>query len=149
MTCHQPVGQAVVLSDVPPWPLNAPMERHLVAKSHTNLGLVDLSSDYLEFSRVLCNRLSSFFICSPQMPPTHPAGPLMPLHPLSAPNSLHTHSQYMHLVVKSGTTAGQHDMSSACGSGCCFVRCTCQYRHLVIRSGVTSGHVVILLVRLD
>ena len=34
--------------------------------------------DQLEFSRVLYNRLSSFFICNPPMPPT-------PLNPLSAP----------------------------------------------------------------
>ena len=31
--------------------------------------------------------------------------------------------QYRHLVVKTGTTAGQHDITSACGSGWCFVRC--------------------------
>ena len=64
MTCHQPVGQAVVVTHTPP--PHAPMERHMVAKSGTNLGLVDLSSDYLEFSRVLCNRLSSFFKCNPK-----------------------------------------------------------------------------------
>ena len=65
--------------------------------------------DCLEFSRVLCNRLSSFFICDPQCPHQPPLCP---------------HPKYRHLVVKSGTTAHQHDMSSACGSGWCFVRCT-------------------------
>ena len=69
--------------------------------------------DHLELSRILCNRLSSFFICNPQ-------SPLTPLHPLTPP----PHPQYRHLVVKSGTTGGQHHMSSACGSDCCFVRCT-------------------------
>ena len=34
--------------------------------------------DHLEFSRVLCNRLSSFFICNPQCP-------LHPISPLDAP----------------------------------------------------------------
>ena len=43
-----------------------------------------------------------------------------PLHP-AKPN---TPTPVRHLVVKSGTTAGQHDKSSACGSGWCFVRCT-------------------------
>ena len=33
---------------------------------------------------------------------------------------------YRYLVVKSGTTVGQHHMSSVCGLGCCFVRCTPQ-----------------------
>ena len=126
-----PVDQAVVLSDAPPCPLNA----HHGQASVTNLGPVDLSSDYLEFSRVLCNRLSSFFKCNPQFP-------LMSLTPLLAPNAP-SHHQYRHLTVKSGTTAGQHDMSSACGSGCCFVRCTpipsCplnapRERHLVAKS---------------
>ena len=56
------------------------------------------------FSRVLCNSLSLYLICNPQHPldtPTPPVGPLMP------------HPKYRHLVIKSGTTAGQHDMSSA------------------------------------
>ena len=48
MTCYQPVGQAAVLSHVPLhslMTLNAPRERHLVAKNGSNLGPVDLSSD--------------------------------------------------------------------------------------------------------
>ena len=45
------------------------------------------------------------------MPPTPPLDPQCP-------------TQYRHIVGKSGTTAGQHDMSSACRSGWCFVRCT-------------------------
>ena len=61
-------------------------------------------------------------------PPTPPAGTLHPPDaptPLQAPNAPPLPlQQYRHLVVKSGTTAGQHDMPSACGSGCCFVRCT-------------------------
>ena len=52
MTCHQPVGQAAVLSGVPPPPY-APKERHLVAKSGTKVGLVDLSS-----CSIVCNRPS-------------------------------------------------------------------------------------------
>ena len=71
--------------------------------------------DCHEFSRVLCNRLSSFYICNPQcplMPPMPPASPLTPP------------PQYRHLVVKTGTTACQHDMSSACGSDWCFIRST-------------------------
>ena len=47
--------------------------------------------------------------------------PLTLLHPHWLP---HPHPQYRHLVVKSSTTAGQHDMSSAWGSGWCFGRCT-------------------------
>ena len=65
-------------------PSKPPRERHLVAKIGINLGPVDLSSDYLEFSRVLCNRLSSFFLCKPQCPcdaPTPHAGPLMAYTP--------------------------------------------------------------------
>ena len=62
--------------------------------------------------RVLCNRPSSFFRCNAQHPPM----------PLSAWSMLPP--QYRHLVVKSGTTAGQHDTSSAHGSDWCFVRCT-------------------------
>ena len=46
------------------------------------------------------------------MPPTPPAGPW------------HPYPQKRNLVVKSGTTTGEHDMSSACGAGCCFVTCT-------------------------
>ena len=50
--------------------------------------------------------------CHPLTLPTPPAGPQCPLttlHPLLASNAP---PQYRHLVVKSGTTAGQHDMSS-------------------------------------
>ena len=66
--------------------------------------------------------------------PLFPLTPLTPYWPLSSlhpwcfdmacwpPNT--TYLQKKNLVVKSGTTAGKHDMSSACGSGCCFVRCT-------------------------
>ena len=54
---------------------------------------------------------------SPPDAPWHPYAPLAPLMP-------HPHPQYRHLVVKSGTTAGQHDIWSACGSGWCLVRCT-------------------------
>ena len=35
--------------------------------------------------------------------------PNAPNTPLT-PGALHIHPQYRHLVVKSGTTAGQHDM---------------------------------------
>ena len=66
--------------------------------------------------RVLCNRPSWFFRC-------HPQCPLMPHWPPWCPYP-HPHPQYRSLVVKSSTTAGQHDMSSACVSGWCFVRCT-------------------------
>ena len=51
------------------------------------------------------------------MPPTPPDAPYTP----AGPNT--PYPQNRNLVVKSGTTAGEHDMSSACGSGCCFVRC--------------------------
>ena len=51
------------------------------------------------------------------MPPDTPT-------PLSAPKCpIPPPPQYRHLVVKSGTTAGQHDMSSACRSGGCVVTC--------------------------
>ena len=66
--------------------------------------------------------------------PFEPLGPPMPLHPLltnnapwhpTLPASPNTpYLQNRNLVVKSGTTACEHDMSWACGSGCCFVRCT-------------------------
>ena len=46
----------------------------------------------------------------------------MPVSPMTSPSP--SHHQYRSLVVKTGTTAGQHDMLSACGSGWCFVRCT-------------------------
>ena len=120
----------------------------------TTLGPVDLSSDYLEFSRVLCNRLSTFFICNPQfplMPPTLPASPKSLYTPCQPPiPPLSPHHQCRHLVVKSSTTAAQHDMLSACRSGCCFVRCTptpsCSLnapreRHLVAKSGPNLGPV--------
>ena len=52
--CLQHVCQAAVLSDVQhPPPLNAPRERHLVAKSGTYLGPVHMSS-----CAIVCNRLS-------------------------------------------------------------------------------------------
>ena len=65
---------------------------------------------------------------------------------------VHPHIQYRHLVLKNGTTAGQHDIWSDCGSGWYLVRCTppsspqCphpypQYRHLVARSSTTSGQI--------
>ena len=49
--------------------------------------------------------------------------------------------------VRGGTTAGQYDIWSACGSGWCLVRCTPtpmpqpqpQYRYLVGKSSTTSG----------
>ena len=75
----------------------------------------DLMFYCLQFSTVLCNRLSSFFHIYTPNAPQCPYTPVAPLTP---------HFQYRHLVVKSGTTAGQHDMSSTCGSGWCFVRCT-------------------------
>ena len=64
MTCHQPVGQADVLSDVPPTPitpcpLSVPRLRHLVAMSGTNLGPIDLSS-----CAIVCNRLSCLLFSS-------------------------------------------------------------------------------------
>ena len=62
-----------------------------------------------------CNRPASFVICNPPVPPDVYYTPI---------SSLDTSPQYRHLVVKSVTTTGQHDMSSACRSGWCFVRCT-------------------------
>ena len=51
----------------------------------------------------------------------HPCWPPMPLTPAS-PNT--PYPQDRNLVVNSGSTAYEHEMSWACGSGCCFVRCT-------------------------
>ena len=51
------------------------------------------------------------------MPPDTPNTPCWPLMPPP---------QYMHLVIKSGTTADQPGTSSACGSEWCFIRCTPQ-----------------------
>ena len=48
--------------------------------------------------------------------------PWCPLHPLLAPWL--PHPQGRHLVVKSGTTAGQHGIWSVCGSSWCLVTCT-------------------------
>ena len=97
------------------------------------------ATDHIKFSRVLCKRLYSCFICNPQCPLTPPDAP--------TPNP----TPVRHLVVKGGTTAGQHDMSSACGSGCCFDRCTypltlmppqCpQKEKLVAKSGTNLGPV--------
>ena len=74
------------------------------------------SIDHLEFSRLLCNRPIDCSDVTPQFPLTPPMPPLAPWCP--------TPPQYRHLVVKSGTTAGQHDIWSACGSGWCLIRCT-------------------------
>ena len=66
---------------------------------------------------------------------------------------VHLHPQYRCLMLKSGTTAGQHDIWAECGSGWSLVRCTqphhpyaphCphphpQYRHHVAKIGTTSG----------
>ena len=83
--------------------------------AHTLLSAID----HLECSRVVCNRQSSFFICNPQCHPMHP------IPSVGSPDTLlPPQLQYRHLVVKSGTTAGQHNMSSACGSRWCFVKCT-------------------------
>ena len=70
--------------------------------------------DCFEFSRVLCNSSSSYFICNPQYP--LPAQcPLIPLHYLLAPwCTLHP---CWHLVTKSNTTSGQLDIWSAFWSG--------------------------------
>ena len=42
------------------------------------------------------------------------------------PQCPHPHPHYRHLVVKSGTTSGQHDIWSTFGSGWSLVRCTPQ-----------------------
>ena len=75
---------------------------------------------HLLFSRVLCKRLSSFFICNPQYPPDSSYTPCWP------PD---TQPHYRHLVVKSGTPVGQHDVLSACQSGWYFVICTPPANH--------------------
>ena len=70
---------------------------------------------------------------------------------------VHPYPQYRYLVLKSGTTVGQHDIWSDCGSGWCLVRMYSpppsphyapsmppshpQYRHLVAKSSTTSGQV--------
>ena len=123
MTCHQSVGQADVLSDVPtpPTPSIPPgrsiwWPRVLLAYVQLTWAHILLSAIYhLEFLRVLCKRLFHFSYVAP-MPTDTPTPPANPWHPIPP--------QYRHLVAKSGITAGQHDMSSACGSGWCFVRCT-------------------------
>ena len=84
-----------------------------MAKNGINLGPVDLSSDVLSFHEYFTIDHFHFSYVTPQCPDT----PICPLY-------THPHPQYRYLVVKSGTTAGHHDMSSACGSGWCFVRCT-------------------------
>ena len=53
-------------------------------------------------------------MCNPNAP-GHPYTPISPQCP---------HTQYIHVVVKSHTTAGQHNMWSACWSDWCFARCT-------------------------
>ena len=105
--------------------------------------------------------------CCPSEP-HHSASPLMSPTHLLAPNTLtpnpllvlspytpdvpytpagpqHPYPRNRDLVVRSGTTTGEHDMSSACGSGSCFVRCTPtpsyplnvpRERHLVAKSGI-------------
>ena len=97
--------------------------------------------DCLEFSRLLCNWPSSYFICNPQYPaiPTPCQSPWCP------------NPHYRHLGVKSDTTSHHHDMSSACGSDWCFVRYTPfphythmllnapRERHLVAKSGTNWG----------
>ena len=104
------LGQARIQSDVPPsrgiwWPRVVWTWVPLIWP-HVLLSAID----HLQFSTVLCNRLSSFLICNPQCP--------TPLLPPDTPLPVR------HLVAKSGTTSGEHDMSPACGSGWCFVRCT-------------------------
>ena len=109
----------------PPIPLQCPQVEEFGGQEWYELGFhwpelmfysLQCSIDHLEFSRVLCNRPSWFFRCHPLIPPDTPYGPHWP-HP-------HPHPQYRHLVLKSGTTAHQHDIWSACGSGWCLVRCT-------------------------
>ena len=102
-------------------PLNSPRQRHLVAKSYTNLGPTDLSS-----CSIVCNRLLSFqeYFAIDHLHFSYVTtyAPFMSLHPLLAP--WHPHSQCRYLMVKKGTTAGQHDSWSVCGSYWCLVRCT-------------------------
>ena len=80
-------------------------------------------------------------IYTPCQHPATPACPAIPWHPIP---------QNRNLVVKSSATAHEHDMSWACGSGCCFVRCTPhpltslkapRERYLVARSGINWGPV--------
>ena len=62
--------------------------------------------------------------CYPQWPLTPPTSwqTLMSPTPLLAPDT--PYYQNRNLVVKTRTTAGEHDMLSACWSCCCFVACT-------------------------
>ena len=130
---------------LPPHALSAPQREAYGGQSGTNLGPVHMSS-----CAIVCNRPSLSFqeyfardcihisYVTPQCPSDTPYTTCWPL----------TH-QYRHLVVKSGSTAGQHNMSSACGSGCCFVTCThpsmspqcLPERHLVAKSGSNLGPV--------
>ena len=82
------------------------------------------SIDHLEFSRVLCNRLSWFFRC-------HPYAPCWPLNaskPTPTPALVQVSS------CQEWYTAGQHDMWSACGSGWCLVRCTPSPPHPLVEA---------------
>ena len=147
MTCHQPVGQTddvrctpyltpstPMSPQCPPhravwWPTMLLTSVQLIS-AHVLLSAID----HLEFSRVLCNSPSSYFICnppispntpytpaSPQCPliPLHPCWPLMhPWHPLPAPGAPYTPvGPWRHLVTKSSTTWGQLDIWSAFWSG--------------------------------
>ena len=118
MTFCQPLGQADLWSDAPPsrgikWPRAV------------------LTWVWLTWAQT-----SLFFRCNLPMPSDC-------LMPLSAPLIPHHHPQYRHQVVKSGTTAGQHDISSACGSSWCFVRCTPPhhpYASLMPQVEASGGH---------
>ena len=105
--------QMYPLPITPTCPINAPRKRHLMAKSGTNLGLVDLS-----YCSIVCNRSTWVFeYFAIDCLHLSYVTPNAPWHPSP-------HPQYRQLVVKSGTSAGQHDISSACGSGWCLLRCT-------------------------
>ena len=106
----------------------APMTPNALQPSGPNAGIpwLPLSpyTPYLPAPPVAPTLLAAPYTPNPAGPlaPYTTWCPLIPLHPLLAPQ--HPYPQNRNLVVKSGTTAGEHDMSSASGSGCCFVRCT-------------------------
>ena len=76
------------------------------------------------------------------MPPDTPMPPL----------ALNTPPQYRHLVVRTGTTAGQHDIGQSVGQADVFSDVPYapsmpqphpKYRHLVAKSSTTSGQIEI------
>ena len=106
----------------PAIPLPTPMPLHSLLAPNSPYNLLLAPWHHLHYCHLMPPETSTFHDTPETQCPWAPCTPWFPLHPMLAP--WHPFSQNRNLVVKSGTTAGEHDMLSTCGSGCCFVTCT-------------------------